>query len=61
MSWLLLGVGLVLVLEGLVFALMPGRLDALLAAIATLSREQRRVIGLIAIAVGVGLIWIVQG
>ncbi|MGR3364168.1 MAG: DUF2065 domain-containing protein [Maritimibacter harenae] len=61
MTWALTGLGLVLVIEGLVFALLPGRLDQLLAAIATLSREQRRLIGLFAVAAGVVLIWLVRG
>jgi uncharacterized protein YjeT (DUF2065 family) len=54
MTWALTGLGLV-------FALLPGRLDQLLAAIATLSREQRRLIGLFAVAAGVVLIWLVRG
>lgn len=61
MRLLILGVGLVLALEGLIFALLPGRLDNLLAAMAALGRDQRRIIGLVTMAAGVALIWLVQG
>lgn len=52
-----LGLGLVLAIEGLVFALAPSRLDDLVRAMAALSRDQRRTIGLVALALGVGLVW----
>ena len=45
MSLLLFGLGLVLVVEGLVLALLPARLDAILALVATLGLQQRRAIG----------------
>jgi len=57
MSLFLLGIGLVLVIEGLVFALVPGRLEELVRAISELPVETRRTIGLIALALGVVLIW----
>lgn len=60
MSLVILGIGLVLIFEGLVFALLPGRLDSLLAAIAGLSRDQRRLIGIVSMAAGVILVWIVR-
>jgi len=58
MGWIALGLGLVLVIEGLVFALAPSRLDELVAIMASMSREQRRTIGLVAMTLGVGLIWL---
>ncbi|HGG05169.1 MAG TPA: DUF2065 domain-containing protein [Aliiroseovarius sp.] len=58
MTLLALGFGLVLIIEGLVFALAPSRLDDLVKAIALLSRDQRRVLGLAAVAVGVLLVWL---
>ena len=60
MAWIVLGIGLVLVIEGLVFALAPSRLDELVAAMAALTREQRRAIGLVAVALGVGLVWLAR-
>lgn len=58
MSTILLGLGLVLVIEGLVFALAPSRLDDLVAMMAAMSRDQRRMIGLLALALGVLLVWL---
>lgn len=56
MSWLALGLGLVLVIEGLVLALAPSRLEDLLATLAALGRDQRRMLGLLAVAAGVALV-----
>lgn len=58
MSLILLGLGLVLVIEGLVFALAPSRLDDLVAMMAAMSRDQRRLFGLVALAAGVVLVWL---
>ena len=56
MSWVLTGLGLVCVIEGLVLALAPLRLEQLLQALAGLSRDQRRMLGLVTVALGVGLV-----
>ena len=56
MSLILLAIGLVLVVEGLALALAPSRLEEVLALLARLSREQRRMIGLGAVALGVALV-----
>ena len=60
MAWLALGLGLVLVIEGLVFALAPSRLDEIVEIMAKLTPEQRRSIGLVAVALGVGLVWLAK-
>ena len=52
MAWILLALGLVALLEGLVLALAPSRLDELLAQLARMPVETRRLIGLVAMAVG---------
>ena len=57
-STILLGLGLVLVIEGLVFALAPSRLEELVKFIAETPIETRRVFGLVAVALGVLLVWI---
>jgi uncharacterized protein YjeT (DUF2065 family) len=57
---LLLGLGLCLVLEGLVFVVLPRRLDAILDLVARMPQATRRRIGLGMVAVGVGMVWIVQ-
>ncbi len=61
MDMILLGFGLVLIIEGLVFALAPSRLDELVQMMAALSRDQRRLIGLSALALGMALVWLSGG
>jgi len=56
MSVIVLAFGLVLVVEGLVLALAPLRLEQVLAMLASLTRDQRRICGLGAVALGVGLV-----
>lgn len=60
MSTLILAIGLVLAVEGLVFALAPSRLEEVLDALRSMSPERRRMIGLAALAVGVALIWLAK-
>ena len=60
MSIVLLAIGLVLVVEGLVFALAPSRLEQLLDVIRQMPVETRRLIGLTALAIGVLLIWLAK-
>lgn len=58
---LLLGLGMVLVIEGLVFALAPSRLDELLRLMNQIPVETRRLIGLAAMTLGAVLIsWAVS-
>ena len=56
MSLLLTGIGLVLVIEGLAWALAPSRMEEALRLIASLTPDQRRAMGLAALAVGVLLL-----
>ena len=58
---LLLGLGLVAILEGLVLALAPGRLDAMLATVRELGPDRLRLVGLVAVGTGVGLVWLARG
>jgi uncharacterized protein YjeT (DUF2065 family) len=60
MGWIALGLGLVLIVEGLVFALAPSRLDEIVEMMRALTVDQRRLIGLGAIAIGVGLVWLAR-
>jgi len=57
---LLTGLGLVAVIEGLVLALAPLRIEDMLAALNRLDVQTRRTIGLIAVAVGVGFVWLAR-
>ena len=61
MSMIVLAFGLVLVVEGLVLALAPLRLEQVLAMLAALSRDQRRAFGLAAVALGVVLVALGRG
>ena len=60
MSFVILAIGLVLVVEGLVFALAPFRMEQTLEALREITPETRRLIGLAALAVGVLLIWLAK-
>lgn len=53
---IIIAVGLVLILEGLVYVLAPSFLEQLLAMLRALNEEQRRLIGLIAITTGAALV-----
>jgi uncharacterized protein YjeT (DUF2065 family) len=54
---LILALGLVLTVEGLVLALAPRRIEDALRLITSLGLDQRRMIGLVALAIGVALVW----
>ena len=60
MAWILLAIGLVLCVEGLVFALAPSRLEEILETLRNISPDSRRLIGLGALAIGVALIWVAK-
>ena len=57
MATLLLAIGLVLVLEGLVYALAPSIIEQLLVALRALPEDKRRLIGLGSVAIGVVFLW----
>lgn len=59
MSHIILALGLVLAVEGLVLALAPRRIEDALRLIASLGIDQRRMMGLFALALGVVLVWLV--
>ncbi len=58
MAYVLLAVGLVLILEGLVYALAPHIVEDLLKAMRDLPIETRRTIGLGAMALGAAFLWL---
>ena len=57
MTTLLIGVGFLLVVEGLLLALLPNIYEQLVEAIRKMPGDQRRMIGLGAAAVGVAMLW----
>ena len=56
----LLAIGLVLIVEGLVYSLAPSLIEDLLDRLRTLPLEARRMMGLAALAVGVLLVWLAK-
>lgn len=56
----LMALGLVLVIEGLLYALAPAQLKAMMQAVQKLSDEQLRIGGVAAMATGVVAVWIVH-
>ena len=61
MSLVVLALGLVLAIEGLVLALAPRRVEDALRLMVGLRLDQRRLIGLGALALGVFVLWLVRG
>ncbi len=55
-----LALGLVLIVEGLVYALAPSIVEQLLMALRTLPIEGRRLLGLAAIAIGLAMVWVAK-
>ena len=55
-----LALGLVLIVEGLAYALAPSLIEDLLDRLRTLPLEARRMMGLAALAVGVLLVWLAK-
>ncbi|MEL6644434.1 MAG: DUF2065 domain-containing protein [Pseudomonadota bacterium] len=60
MGYVLLGIGLVLVIEGLAIALAPSRLEEVLEYLRQIPVDTRRMLGLGAISLGVVLVWIAR-
>ena len=57
---LLTALGLVLVIEGLLYALVPAQLRGMMASVQKLSDDQLRMAGVAAMATGVVAVWIVH-
>ena len=51
-------VGLVLVVEGLIYAAAPEAMKRMMAELPKLSDEQLRLIGVAAVALGVSVVWL---
>jgi uncharacterized protein len=57
----LAAMGLVLVVEGLVYGGFPGLAKKLATEVLSMPETVLRIAGLTAIAVGVGIVWLVRG
>lgn len=55
-----LALGLVLIIEGLAYALAPSLLERMLEALRMLSEDQRRIMGLGALAFGLLMVWVAK-
>ncbi len=61
MADFLAAIGLVLVIEGLLYGGFPGFAKRMAAQAQMMPDEMLRVAGLVAIAVGVAIVWLVRG
>ncbi len=57
----LAAIGLVLVVEGLVYGGFPGLAKKLAGEVLAMPEGALRFVGLAAIAIGVGIVWLVRG
>ena len=57
----LAAVGLVLVIEGLIYGGFPALARKLAAEVLSMPENVLRIGGLVAIAIGVGIVWLVRG
>ena len=53
-------VGLVLVIEGLLYATAPGSLKRLMLQMQAVPDDALRIAGVAAVAIGVGLVWVAR-
>ena len=60
MSDLVTALGLVLIIEGLVYAAAPARFKAMMARLEEIPDEILRMGGLIAVALGVAIVWLAR-
>ncbi|MET3599915.1 UNVERIFIED_ORG: hypothetical protein BCL66_11669 [Martelella mediterranea] len=58
---ILIGFAFYLIIEGLVYALAPSFLVAMAKLLPTISEGALRATGLIAVMLGVGLVWLIRG
>ena len=57
----LAAIGLVLVVEGLVYGGFPSLAKRLAVEVQSMPENTLRIVGLVAIAAGVGIVWMVRG
>lgn len=53
-------VGLIFVLEGLIYAVAPNAMKRIMAELPELSDDQLRIMAVAAVAVGVGIVWLAK-
>jgi len=61
MNDMLIGLAFVFVIEGLIYALFPGGARKMAAQVQNIPESNLRVAGVVALAVGVGGVWLLRG
>ncbi|MEP0233860.1 DUF2065 domain-containing protein [Roseibium sp.] len=61
MNDLIVALGLVLALEGTLYALAPGGMKSMMQSALQTPDQTLRIAGLVALALGVVLVWVVRG
>lgn len=56
----LIGLAFFLIIEGLAYALAPRLIKRMAEQIPTLSDERLRIFGVVVLAIGVGLVWLMR-
>jgi uncharacterized protein len=57
---ILTGIALVLIIEGLAYALAPSLIERMLEAMRQMPLDMRRLIGVSSVAAGVAMLWILK-
>ena len=60
MAAVLYALGLLLAVEGLIYALAPSVVERLLAMLKSMPHDQRRLMGLMSMAIGILLLWLAR-
>ena len=60
MRELLIAIGLVFVIEGLIYTLFPGQMKRMLLQLMALPEQQLRSVGLVMAAIGVVCVWLLK-
>jgi uncharacterized protein YjeT (DUF2065 family) len=61
MSDFLTAIGLVLVLEGLLYAVVPSFIKRMAIDVTQMPEQTLRTVGTVVLCVGVGVVWIIRG
>lgn len=61
MTDLIVGIAIALVLEGIFYALFPDQMKAMMAQLLTAPSSSLRTGGVVALAIGVFIVWLVRG
>jgi hypothetical protein len=61
MSDFIVAIGLVLVIEGLIFAALPGAAKRAMTSVLEMPDSTLRVVGVVSAVLGVGVVWLVRG